>query len=56
MINYDRLAEYRPGVRPVGAESLPAHIDRELARLRDIIIEQNEVHRDLNARLKALEP
>lgn len=51
MIDYSKLPEYRPGTRPVGVESLPAWVDRELRRLQAIITAQNEALRDLNSRI-----
>lgn len=56
MIDYSKLSEYRPGIRPVGTESLPAHIDRELGRLRTLHAETLKALRDLDARLATLEP
>lgn len=55
MINYDDLQDYRAHVRPVGPDGLPYWLEREFARLGEVIRQQAEALKDLNARLATLE-
>lgn len=55
MINYEKLAAYRRGIRPVLPDSFPQHADKELDRVAQVTNQLLQAIQDLNLRVTDLE-